>query len=225
MTRTRQHGTALAETILAMPFLCLILLFIMYFGRNSVRVERTHMMDRYEAWREAGAGPGPYPDAPRGHPLLNDTWFDNTATSVGHSADGSFPSDAPEQWIDEAGQRTDEAGDLAQKMWENMARGRSVYVTSRHDTTNNILQRFNGDVRAAHTVQGHDWKYINGFRHRADAYDQTGPYAHNINSVRDVFYEQFDQTLEGMSDQQNPLAKTIRGLYLDSPGYRGPKVP
>ena len=81
----KHRGTAMAETILALPFLMLILLFLVYFGRNSVRVERTHMMDRYEAWREAGHGPGPRPDDPRGHPQMNDTWFNNNATTITHT--------------------------------------------------------------------------------------------------------------------------------------------
>ena len=44
----------MAESLLALPFLMIILLFIWYFGRNSVRVQRTHVIDRYEAWREVG---------------------------------------------------------------------------------------------------------------------------------------------------------------------------
>lgn len=222
---TRRKGTALAETILALPFLMLILLFIMYFGRNSVRVERTHMMDRYDAWRQAGHGPGPRTDDPAGHPQMNDAWFNSNATRISHSGTNAFPDDASMQWIDEAGQRTDEAGELAQEMYEQMARGRTSNFTTRHDTTNILLERFNGDVRSTHTVQDHDWKFINGFRHRGNVYDQVGPYAHNLRSVRDVFYEEFDRTLEGMSDQQNPLARTIRDLYLDIPPYRGPEVP
>jgi hypothetical protein len=217
----------MAETVLALPFLMLILLFIAYFGRNSVRIERTHMMDRYEAWREAGSGTGPSPDDPRGHPQMNDTWFNNTATAITHVSTGDFPDDAPEQWIDEASQRTNEAGELARKMWETMARGKTSQFSTRHDTSNILLEQFNGPVNAQHTVQGHDWKFINGYKHRAEEYEpdqKKGPYAHNLNPLRDLFYEAFDRTLEGMSDNQNPLAKTMRGLYLDIPGYRGPKV-
>jgi len=229
MQRTTRHhrGTAMAETVLALPFIMLILLFIAYFGRNSVRVERTHMMDRYEAWREAGHGPGPAPDDPRGHPQMNDTWFNNNATAITHASTDLFPDDAPQQWIDEASQRTNEAGDLADKMVETLARGRTSQFSTRHDTANILLQQFNGPVNARHTVQGNDWKYINGYKHRAEEYiadQKRGPYANNLDPLRDLFYESFDQTLEGMSDSQNPLARTIRGLYLDTPGYRGPKV-
>lgn len=221
---TNRRGTAMAETVLALPFLMLILLFILYFGRSSVRVERTHIMDRYDAWRQAGHGPGPHPDDTRGHPQMNDTWFNENATAIGHTSHGSFPDEAPLLWLDRSGQRTDDAGLLATEMWEQMARGRTARFTTRQDTSNIFLERFNGDIHASHTVQDHDWKFVNGFRHRAGPWDARGPHAHNLSPLRDLFYEAFDSTLEGMSDTQNPLASTIRGLYLDIPGYAGPKV-
>jgi len=31
---------------------------------------------------------------------------------------------------------------------------------------------------------------INGFRHRGEAYDQTGPRASNLGSIRDIFYHE-----------------------------------
>ncbi len=214
----------MAETVLALPFLILILLFIFYFGRNSVRVERTHMMDRYEAWRMAGHGPGPRHDDTRGHPQMNDTWFNNNATSIRHEAHNAFPDDAPSRWEDEAGRRTDDAGMLVREMIDTLARGQTSRFTTRHDTENKLLKQFNGDMNATHTVQDHDWKYVNGFPHRAGPWDGRGPGAHIHGPLRDLFYEAFDSTLEGMSDALNPLARTMRSLYLDVPGYRGPKV-
>ena len=65
---------------------------------------------------------------------------------------------------------------------------------------------------------------INGFRHRGEAYDQTGPRASNLGSIRDIFYEDWDQSLDGMSGPTAAFASMIRGLYLDLPGYRGPDV-
>ncbi|MEX2216234.1 MAG: hypothetical protein WD768_19140 [Phycisphaeraceae bacterium] len=220
----RTRGTAMAESLLALPFLMLILLFIIYFGRNSVRVQRTHVVDRYEAWREAGHGPGPRADDVRGHPQINDAFFANKSDSIGHSGSGYFPPEAPQRWADYAGQRLPEAGELAQEMIDDLARGRTAHFSTRFDSKNKILETFNGPINATHTVQGNDWKYVNGFKHRGEAYDQTGPYSSNLPAVRDIFYEDWDQSLESMSDQSNPFAKVLRGLYLDLPGYRGPKV-
>ena len=219
---THRRGTAMAETLLALPFLLLILLFVLYFGRESVRVEKTHMMDRYEAWRQAGYGPGPHPDTPRGHPQMNDAFFAEHADAVGFSSSGHFPDTAAQQWEQEAGNRSDDAGELARMMIENLARGRTVHATSQHDTTNKLLQQFNGPVRATHTTMDHDWKFVNGVGRRGGAWDQTGPYASNLGSLRDVFYQEFDTAFAAMTG--NPFAAAVRSLYLSHPEYRGPNI-
>ena len=228
LSTSRQRGTAMTETILALPFLLLIMLFIAYFGRSSVRVERTHMMARYQAVRSASQGPGPRPDVDNTHEQMNDTWFNNTADNTNFSGHTIFPEDAYQRWQDAAARRSDDAGSLLDQMWENFqsyAQGTTANVSSRHNSSNKFLEMFNGDVNASHTVQDGDWKFINGYKHRADSYDPNGTQVHNLNTLRDIFYDGFDSTLEGMSDAQNPLASTIRTLYLNSNGYRGPEVP
>lgn len=227
LTRTpnRRHsrpGTALAETLLALPFLFLITLFIVYFGRSYVWMQRTHIADRYQAWREAGHTPGPGPDEPRGHPQINDAFFGETADAIGHGGHHGFPDDAPARWGDEAAKLSDDAGDLARAMRDNMSSGRTSGFSITHNSSNKILQQFDGPIRANHTVQDHDWKHVNGFPFRGGPWDQIGPHATNVDSIRDIFYKDFDDTLRDMGD--NPFANMMRSLYLDLPGYRGPVV-
>ncbi len=223
----RQRGTAMTETILALPFLLIILLFITYFGRQSVNVERTHMMSRYQAWRSSAQGPGPRPHVNGSHQQMADTWFNNNSGSLSFDGHNAFPNGAAQRWQDAAARRSDDAGMLLDDMLDALPRGTTANVSSRHETTNKITEVFTGNVQAAHTVLDNDWKYVNGYRHRADQYDtrDRGSMTHNLHSLRDLFYEGFDSTLESMSDAQNPLASTIRSLYLDLGGYRGPKVP
>lgn len=227
MIRSTSHhrGTAMTETILALPFLLIILLFITYFGRQSVNVERTHMMSRYQAWRSSAEGPGPRPHVNGSHEQMADAWFNNNSSSLSFDGHSAFPDDASQQWQDGAARRSDDAGMLLDDLIDALPRGTTAIVSSRHDTTNKITGVFTGDVQSSHTVFDNDWKFVNGYRHRASQYDLSGSMTHNLNSLRDLFYDGFDGTLEGMSDAQNPLASTIRSLYLGLGGYRGPKVP
>jgi len=231
LSTSRQRGTAMTETILALPFLLLILLFIAYFGRSSVRVERTHMLAKDLAVRIASQGRGVPTDpffatGTRGE--MNETWFNGTADRLTGNFHSNFPDDAYQRWQDGAARRSDDAGSLLDQMWIDFqyhAQAVTAHITSRHNSSNKFLELFNGDVHASHTVQNGDWKFINGYKHRADSYDPNGSQVHNLNTLRDIFYDGFDSTLEGMSDAQNPLASTIRTLYLNSNGYRGPEVP
>jgi|GEM_PF-3167311 len=254
LSTSRQRGTAMTETILALPFLLLIMLFIAYFGRSSVRVERTHMMARYQAVRSASQGPGPRPDVDNTHEQMNDTWFNNTADNTNFSGHTIFPEDAYQRWQDAAARRSDDAGSLLDQMLNDYSGGSTAQVTSRHNSSNKFLEMFNNDVHATHTVEDGDWKYVNGYplwiqenvdyscphcghhgvHHRWDmpigGRTPAGPYdacrlgRTNANALRDTFYEGFDSTLEAMSSAQNPLASTIRQLYLDTIGYQGPIV-
>ncbi len=220
--RQSRLGTAMFEMLLALPFLLIILLFLWHFGRNSVRVQRNQGMTRYQAWREAGHGPAPSVDHVHGHPQMNDTFYGNSADSIGHSGHGGFPEDAGDAWIEYAREHDERSADLAAEMLEGLASGRTANFATRHNTSNKFLEMFNGAVRDTYTVIDHDWKYVNGARMRADAYNQHGPNASNLGPIRDAFYDEFDQGLQDQSE--NPFADTIRGLYLNNPAYRGPKV-
>jgi hypothetical protein len=142
--RHTRRGTALAETLLALPFLFLITLFIVYFGRSYVWMQRTHIADRYQAWREAAHTPGPGVDHLRGHPQINDAFFGETADAIGHGGSHWFPDDAPARWADAAAMLSDDAGNLARAMRDNMAKGRTAGFSVTHNSSNKVLQQFDG---------------------------------------------------------------------------------
>lgn len=213
------RGTALFEALLALPFIMLILLFVVYFGQGSVRVQRTQVMDRYQAWQEAGHGPGPSANDLRGNTQLNDTFYDNTGDGIRHSGHQGFPTHGIDRWIDDTRTFDDDAGQLAEEMHEQMARGRHAHFNVHFEHNNKLLQKFEGPIRHGHTVQDHDWRYRNGYPRGAGAYDLRGPGADNLDPLKDTFYLDFHDALP-----DNAMSDMIKGLYLGNPTYRGPEV-
>jgi hypothetical protein len=89
-----------------------------------------------------------------------------------------------------------------------------------------------------HSRIGTDWPYTIDFRASADEWvDTQGTDPHPLRARRDAFWLDFDQGLDSVdgsqsseyhdSDSQHTgdnLAALVRRLYLQPPGYRGPKL-
>jgi len=87
---------------------------------------------------------------------------------------------------------------------------------------------------------GNDWSYTNDWKASADDWTGRGVHGpHHLRGVRDAFYKEFDDELDAIDgfhdteydfggSAENPagdsLAGLVRQLYLQAPGYRGPKI-
>ena len=94
---SRRRGTAMMETIFSLLLITLILSFLFFFGRGVVRVQKSQVMDRYEAWREVARSWGPGSNNHLGGPQLNQTFFADNAASITQGGSHFFPHDASAQ--------------------------------------------------------------------------------------------------------------------------------
>ncbi len=122
-----------------------------------------------------------------------------------------------------------------------------IDLATEHTSTVQFYQRFAGAVRHQSTVIDGDWTFAfwleqehRGVRsevhdvledvhlvsapdsdnHR-DLYDYR-PYS--INGIYPTYYSDIDAVLLDMEQQDNPLARAIRGIYMMTPDYLGPQV-
>lgn len=224
--QSHTRGSAMSEMVLCMPFLILILSFLIYFGRGVVRMQHTQVMDRYESWRQAARGaPGPHADHTKGHTLLNQTFFADKAQSIGHYNDNYFPDDAPDELIDAASQVSNDAADLADTLIDRSPKGRRVRVSSTYSETVKVWQPFQRTSRHQHTRLNSDWRFADHWRRNSDGeWVPRKPGVSVLASLRDEFYDAWDKDLEVLAQDENSIARLIRRLYLNEPGYRGPTV-
>jgi len=123
-----------------------------------------------------------------------------------------------------------------------------VDLATEHTSSVPFYQRFAGAIKHQHTIIDGDWSYgswieqINrGDREilaetlEDDVYfigdrgdilpDLDNLRPHGVMGVYEAFYDDFDSVLEQMDEQSdNPIAHSIRMIYLNTGGYRGPQV-
>lgn len=234
----RARGAVMVEFVLALPFLVAVLMLVLYFGRGMMRVQHSHVVDRYEAWRVVwddydlngnfyANAPGPYPQPTIGNPLMNQAFFQDKAASVTHRRDTYFPDDAPEELATYAGSFSDEARQLVDRAHDDgsMPGGARVTFTASHTSDASIWERYERPISHTHTRIEHEWKFVNGIRKNADNWVYAGHGSWMMNAVADTFFTDFDDEMKTLADQDNRLASFLRSIYLQKPGYRGPTVP
>lgn len=142
----------------------------------------------------------------------------------------------------------DVAGELVRERHDRSPAWWRVDLATEHTSSVQFYQRFAGPVRHQHTVVDGDWSYGSWIEqvHRGDRsilaetleddvyfigdrgdltpdLDNLKP--HGVAGVYETFYADFDSVLEQMDEQgDNPIAHSIRLIYLNTGGYRGPQV-
>lgn len=221
--KVRNRGTAMTEMVLTLPFLILILAFLLYFGRAMVRTQRAGVMDRYEAWRQVALGAGPSANEPLGHPQLNQAFFGNGAQSIEYDAAEAFPDEAQEALADAAAGFSTPAGAFARDVFDRLPRGRTVAFSVYHANRVPAWERFEGSIRRRHTRFGNDWPYAAGWRIDDDGWHHAPPLVSHNRVIGDTFFQDFDALLTDMA-ATNSLADLTRRMYDQNPAYRGPDV-
>ncbi len=229
-----RRGTALFEFLLVVPVLLLVFVLLLYFGKALVRAQKGWVSDRYEAWRQADNGTGPYSDG-HGNPQINDLFYRGKATGLRYDGDHYFPDNAP---VALAGGAAGDTSGLINDYHERFPRGQRVEFNTRHyHDPNHLTAQFDGPIEHRHTRLGPDWKFANGWKResnewkhsdkddptdRYDARQTVGPW--NIPPIRDRFFPAFDRDMQLMNAQGNPMGGYLRAQYNHRPDYKGPEV-
>lgn len=182
-----RSGAAMAEMVLAIPFILLILTLLIFFGRGMVRVQHTQVVDRYEAWRiNANVSyhePGvphpaiprpPYADTSTGSAMLNTTFFADHASEILVHGSNNLPGEALGLLIGQTAAFSGDAGAVASNVYYSLPSGLSYNVTVRHPHTLRIWQVFGTDIIHSHTLATQDWRYINGWREAFYRWENLG---------------------------------------------------
>lgn len=256
-TTTRfRRGTVMTESLLILPLLLLVMSMLFFFGQMAERTQKTLQMSRYETWRQMVRSSGPrshdwdQTDDVR-HAQLNWTFFDNDAERIVHWATDPqglrYPNQAYEDMIDEAATVSDETGELAEAIvytpsgeFVRMINGHREGFAVTHPVRLPLYDQLHRPIRRATSRIAHEWRYTTSNDACADTWTGSRDSNDHPRAVRDVFYEEFDDYLDGIDGDRDPeyfydeqssqqfspeiLAGFIRSLYLTRPGYNGPIV-
>ncbi|MDX1681835.1 MAG: TadE/TadG family type IV pilus assembly protein [Phycisphaeraceae bacterium] len=223
--RHHRPGAAMTETVLVLPVLLLILMFLVYFGRANLRVQHAGITDRYEAWRQAADAPGPSSDPTTGNLQLNTTFFGDNAEQLSVTSRSTWPDDASEVLVGAVAgtQFADDTPQYIQRVFETLPGGRQVNVKVTHENRVAVWERFNRPIRRNHVQLDGDWAYPAGWNTGERPWSWQGRGVSHVNAIRDTYFDPFDQALANRYSG-NGLAGMIRQLYLRRPAYRGPEL-
>lgn len=153
----------------------------------------------------------------------------------------AFPSDTPAYDPQAAGDLADARHARSPAWWR-------VDLATEHTSDVPFYQRFAGPVHHQHTVIDGDWSYgswieqahrgerdeledaldndVHFIGDRGDPHpDLDELHVHGIAGVYETFFTDFDPALREIHEENdNPIAGSIRFIYLRSNGYRGPQV-
>ncbi|MAE68113.1 MAG: hypothetical protein CMJ18_28015 [Phycisphaeraceae bacterium] len=249
-----ERGSSMSEMILVLPFVLFILLLLIYFGRDLVRVQRTMVSARYESWRQVGRGPGPGGAGAE----IDQMFLGGRAEDVGQSVPASFPDHADDALVEAAASDGVTTAQLVEQVRRDHPIGRVVRVRAEYEEGNRMWRRFSGPLRQTHARTDHEWRQANGWRTRSDnwrdsalegrwpdgrpelrsafapnwlawpehgAWVPTRPSASSLHATRDVFFQPFSAGLESLqAGAAQPMAGLIHHLMAGNPRYFGPAV-
>lgn len=228
-SRARQRGTVMFEFLLVVPVLVVVLLLIFYFGVSMIRMQRTVVVDRYEAWREVDNGQGPTRNAIVNHAQLRKAILDDKPESMSLNMRSGFNREA----MFELAGRSDRdfsslAGDLVRSLIgaPGFDEGRRVDVRTRyHHDPRGILSRFDVPLRSTHWRIEKDWKFAHNWRLVGGEWRHAdGDTSWLMSVLTNEFWPDYDLDLRAISANTNPLADLLRNMYMGRPHYDGPEV-
>lgn len=231
--RRNARGAVMVETVLILPIIMVVIVLIIYLGWNIRRLEKTTQMDRYEAWRMSMPGsPGPGHSHQTGHEQLNEAFFTNdtgdTATALSTDLTGDFQQYQAHDLL--LTQLSEEDFAYYQDFLDSHPATIFARFNADHEPFSPLIERMGLSNatrnRTGFRVRSGDWRFADGIRfNSSDQEWQPGQRSVTPNpALRNVFYAQFDEELSPLVQSQNPLANATQHLYLDYPGYTGPKV-
>ncbi len=190
--RPRSRGSAMTEMILVIPFIAIVLSFLLYLGGAVIRLKSAHVVDRYEAWRQVAAGPGPAAtgalvaprrnewysrveeNEPGSNQQLNSLFFDSKASEFEYSSERYFPDTALRGQVDLAYRASNSVGRLAAGQLQaimdmdaqgnTMMIGRKVKVRTSFPTSGTIWNEMETPYKHQYVQIGNTWSAANAWR-------------------------------------------------------------
>ncbi len=225
----------MVETVIILPFVMVMLVLIIYLGWNFRRASQITNMDRYAVWEEVTPG-SPGPDTQRRqdtirNPRLNNTFFgltgDQALTLDEHLDRRDYTPQGHEDLRD---MQADETYSYYEEFLERSPTALFERFAATHEHISDMLEQMGMSVLTrnsmGHSRMNGDWRYANGvtFNGARNIWTPAGYRVTPGESLREVFFAEFDDGLEPYDSGGNNLAKAIREFYLSYPEYRGPDV-
>lgn len=223
---SRRLGAAMIEMVLSLPLFFVVFALIFFLGTRMNWVQRQEMMGRYETWRAVHNGTGPRIRNNADAGDLNEAFLLNRAEYV--SVNANHRPDDYETMDDfvSVAQESENLvlGDYVADMISRFPGNYRVRLTGENEARLNVFSEFGSSVARGH-VRIHQpwWQYWPG-RNQPSSGTSPGGSVTNESLIRDHFFEDFDDTLETMENNNNDWARSIRTFYLRRPGYGGPTV-
>lgn len=198
--RTRgRRGSAAAELVMALPFLGLLLGLIFFFGWVAANKQRVEVADRYAAWQRVETNAWPSNDN------INLLVCDNRASTItlDHWPYGAHVAD---DLVTDTDNQQAQAGEFANRLIDEnngvFTPGRTADAKITFSTTNTLWQ---GIMNASPAIEHHHSR--EGITWRRDEVNCW-------TTLRDLYYPDFDSSLNKMPTPADHMAQMIRGLYL-----------
>jgi len=190
---TRRRGTAMVETVMAIPLLAMILGLTWWVGWAMTNQQRVKASDRYTAWR-ANYGGGVTTDS------LNTDFFQLKANP--NTMDISYGVGANTtvtDYVNAAAQVSQGAAGLADSgPRQRYPQGRRVSVSAEFPTSIGLWNRYQGSITSSHSRDGVEWRY-----HQASL----------IVPVIDQYLPTIEAAMMGVHAPADGMAMMVRGLY------------
>ena len=181
------------EFVLIVPLLALLVGLTFFFGWAVINKHGVLVADRYSAWRRVETGAWPSEEQ------INDVAFNARASTVHLDAEAPI-TETVDELVSEAASRGQRSQELAdQLVVQRFPRGAMATVSASFRSNRAIWERFVGDIRHRHGREGVTWRR-----------DEVNCW----NALRDLYYSDLDQSLQGVPAPGDRMAGMIRGLYL-----------
>ena len=195
---TRARGAVVIEFVFCLPILAFILALTFFFGYSMMNQQHTKAAARYTAWKHV-RGPA---DATQAQ--LNQRFFADRATGVATDMSGG-PRDVLDQYITAAADSGGDPEELARELVDNyLPRGSHAVVTADFVKPASagggveLWDRYQGAIQTKRAREGLEWRR---------------GHAHPYSSIRNVFLQQMDDALGGISAPGTHFGLTLRQLY------------
>jgi hypothetical protein len=191
-----RRGTAMLEFVLLIPLLATVVALTFFFGWSMMHKTQLLQAARHAPWENIDTGAWPTEE------FINEQFFHNRAASVSLASEPDKVSrETSEDLVNDVGGREAAAGALADELTLNLfPPGKRGRVAAGFNTDQPIWKTFEGTITATHQREGLTW--------RRD--DPCDPW----NTLRDQYYPDLDNLLNGIPAPGSGMAQMIRGLYL-----------